>query len=76
MSGSLPAVRFARITDPTRRHAFFVATAEEDLDRLAAAYEREDDLTVTPVEFTDPWIVSETRGRVADTRQENGRPRW
>lgn len=48
MPDSLPAVRFARITDPTRRHSFFYATSAESLDRLLAAYDREDDLTAAP----------------------------
>lgn len=69
-----PNVRFACITDPTRQHTFFFAAAEEDFDRLVAAYEQEDDLTVAPLEFTDPRIVNETRVWVADARQDGGRP--
>ncbi|MGW3661310.1 hypothetical protein ACWD6R_39335 [Streptomyces sp. NPDC005151] len=71
---ALPEIRFAVIADPTRRHAFFVATPAEDFDRLVAAYAGERDLTVAPFEFTDPRIVFETQMWVAETRQETGRP--
>ncbi|MBD0844249.1 hypothetical protein [Streptomyces sp. TRM68416] len=75
-----PNVRFACVTDPTRRHAYFLATAEEDFDRLVAAYQREDDLTVTPfeTEFADPTIdptvYNETRVWISHARQENDGP--
>ncbi|MFE1076649.1 AAA family ATPase [Streptomyces sp. NPDC058783] len=75
-----PNIRFACVTDPTRRHAYFFATAEEDFDRLVAAYEREEDLTVTPfdTEFADPTIdpriYNETRVWVSLAREENDGP--
>ncbi|AWN32613.1 hypothetical protein [Streptomyces sp. NEAU-S7GS2] len=71
---SVPAVRFACITDPTRQHAFFCATATEAFDRMVAAYGREDDLTVTPFEFTEPKIVTETRAWVASVHHGGGHP--
>ncbi|MFI2764895.1 AAA family ATPase [Streptomyces echinatus] len=70
----LPAVRFACITDPTTRHVFFCATTTETFDDLVAAYEREEDLTVQPWEFTDPRIIAETRAWVADAQRDSGRP--
>ncbi|WP_327332946.1 AAA family ATPase [Streptomyces anulatus] len=70
---SLPEVRFAVITDPDRRHAFFMATIAGDLDRLLGAYASERGLTVTPFEFTDPDIVFETQRWVSGTQQETGR---
>ncbi|MFJ4008003.1 hypothetical protein ACIPWL_31805 [Streptomyces sp. NPDC090023] len=74
MHDRLPAVRFARITDAARRHAFLIATAEEHFDRLVAAYQREDDLTVEAFEFTDASIVHATRQWVAEEEQRDGRP--
>ncbi|MGW3958019.1 hypothetical protein ACWEKM_45830 [Streptomyces sp. NPDC004752] len=53
-SSSLPAIRFAVITDPTRRHAFFWASAAADFDRMLAAYAADDELTAEPFEFTEP----------------------
>lgn len=70
----LPEVRFAVVADLERRHAFFVATAIEDFDRLVGTYASERDLTVTPFEFKDPDIVFETQRWVSGTRQETGRP--
>ncbi|GGV54583.1 hypothetical protein GCM10010293_68590 [Streptomyces griseoflavus] len=71
----LPAVRFARITDATRRHVCFIATTEEHFDRLVASYQREDDLTVEVFKFTDASIVHATRQWLAEEEQKgDGRP--
>ncbi|WUR86045.1 hypothetical protein OG967_48595 [Streptomyces phaeochromogenes] len=42
----LPAIRFTCITDPTRQHAFFYATATEAFARMLAAYARDDALNL------------------------------
>lgn len=41
-----PAIRLACITDPTRQHAFFYATATEAFARMLAAYARDDALSL------------------------------
>lgn len=69
-----PAVRFVRITDPTRRHAFFWASAAEDFDRVLAAYDCDDELTAEPCEFTEPDIIAATQAWLIDQRRENDRP--
>lgn len=75
MNQTLPGIRFACITDPTRQHAFFWATRTEDFDRLLAAYASDEELTAAPFEFTEPQIVAATQEWVADNaRQDNGRP--
>ncbi|AXE28292.1 hypothetical protein C0216_33095 (plasmid) [Streptomyces globosus] len=74
VSDALPEIRFAVVTDPDRRHAFFWAAPAESFDGLLAAWNREDDLTAAPFEFTDPQLVAETRAWVAETQRETGRP--
>ncbi|WP_331720476.1 hypothetical protein OG851_42670 (plasmid) [Streptomyces sp. NBC_00161] len=73
-SSALPAVRFAPITDPTRQHAFFWAAPAEAFDALLATWDRDEELTAEPFEFTDPRIVNEMRSWLADAQQESGRP--
>ncbi|MGW3200046.1 AAA family ATPase [Streptomyces sp. NPDC001118] len=74
VSDALPEIRFAVITDPDRRHAFFWAAPAEAFDGLLAAWNREEGLTAKPFEFTDPETVAETRAWVADVQRDSGRP--
>ncbi|MGW2725368.1 AAA family ATPase [Streptomyces sp. NPDC001492] len=74
MPDDLPEIRFAVITDPDRRHAFFWAAPAESFDRLLAAWNRDEDLTAKPFEFTDPKTVAETRAWVADVQRSSDRP--
>lgn len=67
------AIRFGRITDPTRTHQFFWAVAATDWDRFRACYDREEDLTIEPFEFTDPQITTETADWIDASTSEHGK---
>ncbi|MFD7626332.1 hypothetical protein ACFV7Q_09825 [Streptomyces sp. NPDC059851] len=71
---TLPEIRLAVITDPDRRHASYWATPAESFDHLLAIWNRDEDMTAEPVEFTDPLLIAETRARIADTQRNNERP--
>lgn len=71
---TLPEIRFAVITDPDRRHAFYWAAPTESFDTLLTIWNRDEDMTAVPFEFTDPQLVTETRAWVADAQRKNGRP--
>ncbi|MFJ4879984.1 AAA family ATPase [Streptomyces sp. NPDC088745] len=69
----LPEVRFAVLTTSDRRHAFYWAAPAESFDQLLTVWNREEDITAAPFEFTDPELVAETQAWIARTRQESGR---
>lgn len=68
------SIRIACVTDPTRRHAFFMAAPASGFERLLAAYDRDEGLSAEPFEFTDPQITSETEAWIAAAAEESERP--
>ncbi|MFF9070559.1 AAA family ATPase [Streptomyces sp. NPDC014891] len=73
-AAALPEIRFIVITSPDRRHAFYWATPAERFDQMLTLWNREEDITAEPFEFTDPLLVAETRAWIADTQRDTGSP--